>query len=241
MELNTGGKFNSLDEKDDINLSQADRAYHYIRDLILNLKILPGQPLSETDFTEKLDMSRTPIREAFFRLKSDGLVETVGNRGTFVKLLTLNDIRKIYETAEGLEGMIAYLAANRADKNGHKDLLNWVEVMEEALAKKDFKMWVRGDEGFHNTLHNLCNNNYLVNHLNLLYNQIHRVRLMTLKLSYNYMSTKEHRELYEVLKEGNGDLAMRLTHKHWRRVRELVLDVISPMHLSSNLENDQNK
>ena len=92
---------------------ERDRAYKLLLDLILGGKIDTDTPLSERKLAEALDMGRTPIREAVRALVHEGLLETRPARGTFVRLLTMDDVREIYEVKLALEGMAAFLAAER--------------------------------------------------------------------------------------------------------------------------------
>lgn len=92
---------------------ERDRAYKLLQDMILGGKIDTDTPLSERKLAETLEMGRTPIREAVRALVHDGLLETRPARGTFVRVLTIDDVREIYEVKLALEGMAAYLAAER--------------------------------------------------------------------------------------------------------------------------------
>lgn len=216
-ELNRGPK----------DVSQSTRAYRAIRQAIVTAQLLPGYPLLETDLAEKLQMSRTPVREAIQRLRSEGLVETVPRKGAFVKAVSKDDVRQVYEMAEGLEGMVAFLATQRADPGGLAALASHVEAMEAALAAGDVDRWITSDEAFHKTLHSLARNAYLVDALSRLYDHIHRIRVITTRMSSNKaQSTQEHRLTYEALRTGAADEARRLTHAHWQRVRAEVLSML---------------
>src|SRR5260221_9041097 len=74
-----------------------------IRDLIITGKLALGEQLSENTLAEQLGVSRTPVREAFLRLESEGLVEVRPQRGTFVFQYDATELREILELPEGLE------------------------------------------------------------------------------------------------------------------------------------------
>ena len=88
-------------------------AYERLRAEIVRGEIRPNQRLIAADLAERLEISRTPIREALQLLESDGLVE-VAKRGYVVREHTSEEIREIYEVRAGLEGMAVRLAAERA-------------------------------------------------------------------------------------------------------------------------------
>jgi len=81
--------------------------------MIVNQEMLPGNPIVEVDFAKKLNISRTPVRVAIRHLQEDGLVELVSNKGSFVKSFSKNDIILSFEIVEALEGMAAYLVAEK--------------------------------------------------------------------------------------------------------------------------------
>ena len=62
-------------------------AYRVLKDNIMCLELKPGELLSESDLSEKLSISRTPIREVIMRLKSEHLIEVKPQAGTYISLI----------------------------------------------------------------------------------------------------------------------------------------------------------
>jgi DNA-binding GntR family transcriptional regulator len=91
-----------------------DDTYTRLRELILN-EYSPGQALSEQELANLIGVSRTPIREALFRLEKDGLITIVPRRGPFVAALTVRDIHELFEVREALELYAAKRAAEQVD------------------------------------------------------------------------------------------------------------------------------
>jgi len=89
-----------------------DTAYRQVLDLIASGAFDRQSPLSERALADSLGLSRTPVREALRELVRDGLLEAVPARGTFVRVLTFDDLRELYEVRYGLEGIGATLAAS---------------------------------------------------------------------------------------------------------------------------------
>lgn len=92
---------------------ERDRAYQLILSLILDGKIDKNTPLSERKLSNSLGIGRTPVREAIRDLSHDGVLESRPARGTFVKELTFEDVKEIFEIRYALEGMASFLAAGR--------------------------------------------------------------------------------------------------------------------------------
>lgn len=93
----------------------SDKAYAALRDDIIEWRLLPGTVLAEVEQSERLGVSRTPLREALSRLTAEGLTTTAGGRGVVVTDISLEDIDELFELRETLEGKAAALAAERGD------------------------------------------------------------------------------------------------------------------------------
>jgi DNA-binding GntR family transcriptional regulator len=91
----------------------AERAYHSIRQRIMDGSFAPGTPLREEMLAGEIGVSRTPVRDALRRLLADGLVESTRNRGTFVAEITSDDLHEVYHLRATLEGFAASRAATR--------------------------------------------------------------------------------------------------------------------------------
>lgn len=84
-------------------------AYEKIKELIKNRRFLPGDPLPENELSEILGMSRTPIREALYRLEDEQAVTIKPHLGAFVATMDMGQLCNIYEAREAVDGMIARL------------------------------------------------------------------------------------------------------------------------------------
>lgn len=82
----------------------------------------PGEQLVERDLCAKLDVSRTSLREALRHLETEGVVESRRGEGVFVKVLTSEDIRDIYELRMTLDAEAAWYFSKRASKADRRRL-----------------------------------------------------------------------------------------------------------------------
>ena len=71
-------------------------AYEVLKKAIITGEIPAGERIVETDYADRLHISRTPLREALRKLERDGLVEYVLHRGVVVRAFTINDIEEIF-------------------------------------------------------------------------------------------------------------------------------------------------
>jgi DNA-binding GntR family transcriptional regulator len=79
------------------------RVYDEIKKLILCNEILPGQKLHHQQLSERLGVSRTPVREALTRLVQEGYVSFLPNRGFTCKEIRIQEAEELYELREALE------------------------------------------------------------------------------------------------------------------------------------------
>src|SRR5471030_423386 len=84
-----------------------------LRTLITEGELAPGARLNERALSERLGVSRTPLREAFRMLAADGLLVQLPNRGAQVVSLSADDVRHAFEMMATLEGLSGELAVAR--------------------------------------------------------------------------------------------------------------------------------
>ena len=128
-----------------------DLVYLELKHKILTGEIVSQTRLMEIDLSEKMNVSRTPIREAIKRLSDDGLVKVEPRRGAYVANISIKDMLDVFEVREDMEGFVAKLAAQRITDE-EKDTLRAIAAeYEEAIEKADDKEHIiELDEKFHN-------------------------------------------------------------------------------------------
>lgn len=110
----------------DSQLSLADRAYEAIVDAVLSREIALGEALIMDQLAVSLGISRTPVRDALLRLEIEGVIEPRGRRGYVVKMITDEDVRKLYQAREAVEGYAVGAVAAMRDSET-------VVVIEKAI------------------------------------------------------------------------------------------------------------
>lgn len=105
-----------------------------LRNAIVNGDFAPGSRLVERELCERTGVSRTAVREALRQLESEGLVETIANRGPIVARLTKANGIGIYEVREALESLLGGLFAERASDAQVRQLKAIAERLSKAYA-----------------------------------------------------------------------------------------------------------
>ena len=103
--------------------------YEQIKHDIITCKLAPGDPLSENQFVDRFQVSKTPIREALTSLVQDGLVEYTPNRGFRVTPISVADIQEIFEARIFFESEIFRLAVKKISDAEIDELEKQPQVM----------------------------------------------------------------------------------------------------------------
>lgn len=126
-----------------------------LRELLLQGEFDPGTRLQETWLAERMQVSRTPIREALRVLAKDGLLEYAPNRGYSVRHFSLDDIVSAFRVRSVLEGLGCRLIAERGMSEGLADTLlstlrNGDQLLQSGqLEQGEFDEWREMNKAFH--------------------------------------------------------------------------------------------
>lgn len=164
--LRTRGKATSRD-----GTRPAQTPYDLLLERILLGEYTPGTSLIENDIAEELGVSRTPVREAFLRLKVEGLVNIIPRGGTFVNQASMFLIQEITETRVVLEDYLAQLVVERHTPGWLDEFRQWLQTVEAMSHDSKHKDWMRKDAEFHDVIDVAANNRTLSNHLRILRQQ----------------------------------------------------------------------
>jgi len=205
-----------------------------LRELVyleLKQKILTGEIASQTrlmeiDLAEKMNVSRTPIREAIRELANDGLVTIEPRRGAYVSRISIKDMVDVFEVREDLEGLAAYLAAERISAEQKKELSELVDRYEAAVGKSAKEEIVELDEKFHNYVVQ-CSGNATLIHM---VNQIQELSLRFRYIYYDDFSVYEkmpvrHKKIAKAIIKGNSEVARNEADSHVKELKAFILDL----------------
>lgn len=107
--------------------------YSELRRQILDLELKPGQRLYEPDLAARMQVSRTPLREALRLLLAEDLLDQLPTGGMVVRPLSTREIEELYSVRGALEGLMAAEAASRLDDEGTDRLRRLVDRNEKLV------------------------------------------------------------------------------------------------------------
>ena len=138
------------------NLS--DVVFETIRQAIVDRVLAPGEPLTEPALAERLQVSKTPVREALLRLREMGLIEQSGPRSLRVIQPSPEAVRHAYEMREALESFTAARAAEKADAATRELILSAARRSLDAAKAADIPAFRDNDREFHRLIAKLAQN-----------------------------------------------------------------------------------
>jgi len=148
------------------------RAYKQIKNLILCNEIMPGQKLHHQELSDRLGVSRTPVREALTRLVQEGYVSLLPNRGFICKEIRMQEAEELYELREALEAFAVQKAVTNLTDIAIEQLRNKM-VLYGADAQRPFtRERLRLDQDVHLGIAELGHNETLTNTLKHVFERI---------------------------------------------------------------------
>lgn len=139
--------------------SKVSQIFDSLRSLVVEIRLLPGQQISELEVADALKTSKTPVREALIRLEDSGLVSIVPKSGTYVTPIRIDRYLEACFIRINLEIGAVRKAAQKSHSAGEafSERLNTnLALQEDAIARDDYKTFFRLDEDFHRSFYELA-------------------------------------------------------------------------------------
>jgi GntR family transcriptional regulator, rspAB operon transcriptional repressor len=196
-----------------------DYVHDTLKKQIMELKLEPGRFISEKDIIEMLQVSRTPIREAFVQLSQEELIETIPQKGSFISLIDLKLVEESRFVRETLEKAIVRQACEILKSEQVLQLQNLISLQELCVEEKNFERLFELDEAFHKTIIVGCGKTRTWGMLQQLNSHYNRIRLLRLAVNYDWqIILSEHNAITRAIREKNPDAAEQAMGEHLSRV-----------------------
>lgn len=197
--------------------------YEELRNLILTGKIKPGTRMMEIELAEDMGVSRTPIREAIRKLEKEGLVIIEPRKGAYASEVSVKDMEDILEVRANLEGLAAYLAAERMTDAEKQALGEIKEKFRQAVAEGNMADMISIDTKFHHMIVESSRNNHLIH-------MVEQLQELVLRFRYIYYKDfkraedmiPEHKRIFEEIVNGNGANARFEAFNHIDKLMDMI-------------------
>jgi len=198
-------------------------AYEEIKAEILRLKLIPGTKISEKTISDRLNVSRTPIREAFLKLAQEELLTIIPQSGTFVSLINLElaeearFVREVIET--NIVGLCCEHVSEESAFNLEVNLKMQEHLVSNHIEKQQIEKFTNLDENFHKELFIACGKERTWRMIQNMAGHLNRFRMLriidTKNLDWDLLLA-HHKEIYQAISEKNKEKAEALMKEHLR-------------------------
>jgi DNA-binding GntR family transcriptional regulator len=196
-----------------------------LRALITEGALAPGARLNERALCDRLGVSRTPLREAFRELASEGLIELTPNRGAQVVALSERDIQDAFELMGALEALAGELACARITAEETAQIKALTFQMLACRARRDLPAYYRLNRQIHDRINAAAGNRALAQAY-----AKQNLRIQNLRFRSNFdedkwaKAAREHEAMVEALEARDGARLAAILRDHLRAKCEAVLD-----------------
>ena len=195
-----------------------------LRDLIVHNELAPGTRLTESVLCERLNVSRTPLREALKVLSHQGLVEILPNRGARVVKLTQEDVRHLFEVIGALESLAGRLACEHLTDAELCEIKAIHYQMQANYIRRDLPGYFRLNQAIHKRIVDAAQNPVLAATHENLNIRLLRARYLASQMDQDRWAAamREHELIIDALRRRSADETADLLNQHLRHKYEAI-------------------
>jgi DNA-binding GntR family transcriptional regulator len=197
------------------HLTLREKILETIRDAISSGALKPGERVAEPDLAERFGISRTPIREAFRQLESEGYLTVIPRKGAVVISFSSKEVDEFYAIKSILEGYAAHRACKNLTEKEIDKLSSINEKLRQLAEEGDIKHFFKIHNDFHELFRKAADNQKLDEMISGLVEKFQRLRYASLsKPGRMKISVLEHAKIIEAFRTRNAELAEQLVRKN---------------------------
>lgn len=199
--------------------STREYAYRVLKTNIMRLNFAPGNALSEKDIAALLNISRTPVREAFIRLSQEYLLDVVPQKGTYVTLIDLDNVNESKFLRETVEKEIIKLACIEFPHEKFLKLQSCLALQETCIHNNQPLDFFELDEMLHSTIFAGCHKTRIWTITQQMHTHYNRVRIMNVSRGHDMPRIlAQHREIVRAIQEHDVSLGSETIFLHLNKV-----------------------
>ena len=203
--------------KSRVHPSRAEDVYEQFKRDVSDFKLVPGDRFTETEISERLGVSRTPVRQALFKMQQEGFVEVLFRSGWRVLPFDFDQFEELYDLRQMLETTAAHRLCEGAPKidQTQLDALAAVWLVNAAERSLDAKQVAQWDEAFHCTLVTAAGNAEMARVHHDVTDRIRVIRRLDFTKQPRIEATyDEHAKILQAIQHKRGDQAALLLRAH---------------------------
>ncbi len=193
---------------------------------LTNLNLIPGKILSEKEVAAHLQVSRTPVREAFIHLAQEELLEIRPQKGTYVSLIDLDHVEEARYMRKCLEKPTVALACSMLSEEDILALQMNLHREERAIEEKNYIRFYELDEELHRILFVGCGKSRIWEHLRRMNSHFNRLRMLSLFNTDWNRVLRQHRRMVECVACGDAQGAEAVMESHLNKVTFDLVEMV---------------
>ena len=209
----------------DKHLTLRERILETIRDAIMSGSLKPGEKVAEPELAERFGISRTPIREAFRQLESEGYLTVIPRKGAVVTAFSPKDVEEFYAIKSILEGYAARKACELLSVREIDKLVTINEKLRHLAEIGDVRHFFKVHNDFHEMFIKAADNEKLRELITSVVTRFQRLRFMSLSLPGRMkIVVQEHAKIIEAFRNKDAETAEMLVCKNAEYGGRVLLD-----------------
>jgi DNA-binding GntR family transcriptional regulator len=215
--------------------SLQELAYRAIRSGILSGELAPGERLVETHLADRLQVSRTPIREAIRQLQRDTLVTADRSGNLRVTAISVEDAVQLYDCRLALERLSVQGACQQATRAQIFAMGSLVEQAEKLVAQQpSIATMLELDHRFHHHIAECSGNAWLVGLVDQVFDKMTLLRVQTTRQNPHVLEIRcEHRAIYEAIARRDVEKVMGAIEAHLVASKDRVVSAVEKLSADS--------
>ena len=196
--------------------SLREQVYQYIREQMQTGALLPGSFINLTEMSNRLGISKTPLRDALIQLESEGFVKILARRGVQVNTLTDRDIRNFYEVTGILEAGVIAEVFDRLDDGHIRRLEELNQIQYQAVTSGDFDTYYNTNLAFHDVYLDLSDNDVLKGIVTPIKQRLYDFPRRSYIQEWELTNLEEHQQFIDCIRSGDREGASSVMRDiHW--------------------------
>lgn len=196
----------------------SEQVFNYLHKRILTLELPPGTKMSEVEVSKQMNISRQPVREAFFRLSQLGFLLIRPQRATVVQTISETELLQAMYIRAALEIEVVRNATERITADQLKNLFDLLGQQQQAISDGDKILFHTLDDLFHKYICIAANAEFVWTLIKEKKAHMDRVRYLTLEFNAQD-SLNEHKVILDAIQSKNSGLAVEAMRKHLSRIK----------------------
>lgn len=208
--------------------SMREKVYDTLKELIIDGIIAPGERIIETEYSQKFQISRTPIREALRMLELEGLVESQTKGGVIVTKITEEEISEVYKIRIALEGIILEEVINKATSTDIKHLEKVLNDTKKAFEAEDINEIFALFSKFNATLYDIAKLpkvTSMISNINLYLKRFRKLSIENPERKDD--AFEDHIKILDSIKQKDLENAIILNRNHLEKSMNFILSKLS--------------